>query len=35
VNNAYFYQERTPVETELAEAKAEIEVLKATIRGKL
>ena len=35
VNNAYFHQERTPLETELAEAKAEIEVLKATIRGKL
>jgi thymidylate synthase (FAD) len=35
VSSAYFNQERTPVETELAEAKAEIEVLKATIRGKL
>ncbi len=35
VNNAYFHQERTPLEVELAEAKAEIEVLKATIRGKL
>lgn len=35
VNNAYFNQERTPLETELAEAKAEIEVLKATLRGKL
>ncbi len=35
VNAAYFNQVQTPVETELAEAKAEIEVLKATIRGKL
>jgi flavin-dependent thymidylate synthase len=35
VYNAYFNQERTPVEVELAEAKAEIEVLKATLRGKL
>jgi thymidylate synthase (FAD) len=35
VNNAYFNQERTPLETELAEAKAEIEVLKATLRGRL
>jgi hypothetical protein len=30
-----FEQGSTPLETELAEAKAEIEVLKATIRGKL
>jgi thymidylate synthase (FAD) len=35
VNNAYFNQERTPLETELAEAKAEIEVLKATLRNRL
>ena len=35
VNNAYFNQERAPVEVELEEAKAEIEVLKATLRGKL
>lgn len=35
VSSAYFNQERTPVEIELEEAKAEIEVLKATIRGKL
>jgi flavin-dependent thymidylate synthase len=35
VNNAYFNQECTPLETELAEAKAEIEVLKATLRNRL
>jgi len=35
VYNAFFNQERSPLETELAEAKAEIEVLKATLRGKL
>jgi len=35
VNAAYFNQERTPIEVELEEAKAEIEVLKATLRGKL
>ena len=35
VNSAYFHQERTPIEVELEEAKAEIEVLKATLRGKL
>ena len=35
VYNAYFHREHTPVEVELAEAKAEIEVLKATLRGKL
>lgn len=35
VYGAYFNQELSPLETELAEAKAEIEVLKATIRGKL
>jgi thymidylate synthase (FAD) len=35
VNAAYFNRERTPIEVELEEAKAEIEVLKATLRGKL
>jgi hypothetical protein len=30
-----FDQERIPLEVELEEAKTEIEVLKATIRGKL
>ena len=35
VNKAYFHRERTPIETELEEAKAEIAVLKATLRGKL
>ena len=35
VSASVFEQGSTPVETELAEAKAEIEVLKATIRGKL
>jgi len=35
VYGAYFNQERSPLETELEEAKAEIEVMKAMIRGKL
>lgn len=35
VNKAYFQQEKTPLEVELEEAKAEIDVLKATLRGKL
>jgi thymidylate synthase (FAD) len=35
VNKAFFHQERTRAEIELEEAKAEIEVLKATLRGKL
>jgi thymidylate synthase (FAD) len=35
VNSAYFNRDRTPVERELEEAKAEIEVLKATLRGRL
>ena len=35
VNKAFFDRERTPVEIELEEAKAEIAVLKATLRGKL
>ena len=35
VNKAFFDRERTPVEVELEEAKAEIAVLKATLRGKL
>lgn len=35
VYNAFFNQERSTVEVELEEAKAEIEVLKATLRGKL
>jgi thymidylate synthase (FAD) len=35
VSASVFDQERTPLEVELEEAKAEIEVLKATIRGKL
>lgn len=35
VYRAFFNQERNPLEVELAEAKAEIQVLKATIRGKL
>jgi len=35
VNRAFFESERPPVEVELEEAKAEIEVLKATLRGKL
>jgi thymidylate synthase (FAD) len=35
VYSAYFNHSYSPLETELAEAKAEIEVLKATLRGKL
>jgi hypothetical protein len=35
VSKAYFNQERTPLEIENEELKAEIEVLKATLRGKL
>jgi thymidylate synthase (FAD) len=35
VNAAYFNRVRTPLENENAELKAEIEVLKATLRGKL
>jgi thymidylate synthase (FAD) len=35
VSTACFNKERTPIEVELEEAKAEIEVLKATLRGKL
>jgi thymidylate synthase (FAD) len=35
VNKAYFRPERTPLEVENQELKAEIEVLKATLRGKL
>ena len=35
VSASVFDYERAPIETELEEAKAEIEVLKATIRGKL
>lgn len=35
VNKAFFERERVPLEVELEEAKAEIEVLKATLRGKL
>jgi thymidylate synthase (FAD) len=35
VNKAFFHQERTPLEVELEEAKAEIAVLKATLRGNL
>ena len=35
VNKAFFHRERSPIEVELEEAKAEIEVLKATLRGKL
>jgi len=35
VNKAFFNRESTPIEKELEEAKAEIEVLKATLRGKL
>lgn len=35
VNRAYFEKTSSPLETELLEAKAEIEVLKATLRGKL
>ena len=33
VNKAFFHRERTPIEVELEEAKAEIAVLKATLRG--
>ena len=35
VNKAFFHRERTPVETENEEHKAEIAVLKATIKGRL
>jgi len=35
VSRAFFNRERTPVEVELEEAKAEIAVLKATLRGRL
>ena len=35
VNSAYFHQAPTPLETANQELKAEIEVLKATLRGKL
>jgi hypothetical protein len=35
VNQAYFNREKTRVEVELEEAKAEIEVLKATLRNRL
>ena len=35
VNRAYFHQERKPLEVENEELRAEIDVLKATIRGKL
>jgi hypothetical protein len=35
VNKAFFHQERKPIEVENEELKAEVEVLKATLRGKL
>jgi len=35
VSAAVFSQERTPLEIENEELRAEIEVLKATLRGKL
>lgn len=35
VNKAYFHSEKTPLEQENIELKAEIEVLKATIKGRL
>jgi thymidylate synthase (FAD) len=35
VSKTFFNRDRSPVEVELQEAKAEIEVLKATLRGKL
>lgn len=35
VNKAFFHRERSPIEAELEEAKAEIEVLKATLRNRL
>lgn len=35
VNKAFFHRENLPLEIELQEAKAEIEVLKATLRNKL
>jgi hypothetical protein len=35
VNQAYFHQEKSPLEKENEELKAELEVLKAIQRGKL